>query len=218
VRNNPLNAIDPDGRETCYYNGDQVLACEGDKKRIARIDYENNLIYIKDKKGRETPYTLDARFIVRGYQEPAQQLVQELGRYTPALERFTTVGGAIAVAVPTAIVAAGAIGGSALTQLSLQGAKEILRYGSKQAAREAIEQMGLSEAAKQAALRAIARGGANQVYQLIEREGGGVIVRILRPGRDGYQVIESIIDQVGNKQVIQKAVDALGKLVHYDPK
>ncbi|MCW5971696.1 MAG: RHS repeat-associated core domain-containing protein, partial [Blastocatellales bacterium] len=118
VRNNPLNATDPSGRETCYYNGNTVLACEGAKNY--RIDYEHNLIYIKDKKGRETSHTLDARFIVRGYQDPAQVLVQELGRYTPALAKFTTNGAIVAGTVITAGTL-GLVGGGTVT-LGLSGA------------------------------------------------------------------------------------------------
>ncbi len=60
---------------------------------------------------------------------------------------------------------------------------------------------------------------ANQLtIQPRRREGGTITVRIMRPGRNGFQVIKSVISSNGSKTVIQKAYDAAGKLVHYDRK
>ncbi len=47
---------------------------------------------------------------------------------------------------------------------------------------------------------------------------GSVIVRISRPGANGFQVMESRIGPSGVKSVVQKAYDAAGNLAHYDPK
>ena len=46
--------------------------------------------------------------------------------------------------------------------------------------------------------------------------GNGVVVRIARPGRDGQQVIESVISPEGWKSVVQMGYDHLGRLTHYD--
>lgn len=52
----------------------------------------------------------------------------------------------------------------------------------------------------------------------VVEEAGNVYVRIKRAGFDGYQVVESVIKSDGTKSVVQKAYDAAGRLVHYDPK
>ena len=49
-------------------------------------------------------------------------------------------------------------------------------------------------------------------------EAGTIYIRAKRVGYDGYQVIESVIKSDGTKTVVQKAFDAVGRLVHYDPK
>jgi RHS repeat-associated protein len=122
VRNNPLNATDPTGRETCYYNGNTVLACEGAKNY--RIDYENNLIYIRDKKGNEAPYTLDARFIVRG-----SQGADTLPYFLPSNRQFATAvfglwGASVAIGATgggAAFAGGATVGGSSVTTLGLSG-------------------------------------------------------------------------------------------------
>jgi RHS repeat-associated protein len=119
VRNNPCVNTDPRGRETCYFNGNQVLACEGAKKGTYRIDYENNLIYVRDKKGNEVPYELDARFVVRAGSPAPQDFIFEMGRRAPALQTIVTGAGIYAgamIALPTIGLAAG---GSSLTTLGL---------------------------------------------------------------------------------------------------
>jgi RHS repeat-associated protein len=88
---------------------------------------------------------------------------------------------------------------------------------SKPAARQAVERLAASAAAKAAANRAISRATTKSTIDVVQ-EGTSIIVRITRPGRNGYQVIESVIKSDGTKTVVQKAYDAAGKLVHYDPK
>jgi len=90
-------------------------------------------------------------------------------------------------------------------------------FATKNAARNAISQMLLSDAQFQAALRAIARATSKSAIN-ITKEGENLIVKITRPGRNGYQEIVSTIDESGTKTVVQKAYDQSGKLVHYDPK
>ena len=114
--------------------------------------------------------------------------------------------------------ALGIVGGSALNAwrayravTAVEGATGI---ASKTAARAVLERLPISQAAKEAAKRAISRSSTIDVV----KEGGSVVVRISRPGRNGFQVIESVIDSAGGKTVTQKAFDAAGKLVHYHPK
>ena len=68
-----------------------------------------------------------------------------------------------------------------------------------------------------AALAAISRATTSSSIDLARR-GGDLVVTVIRAGFNGIQAIESVIDQAGNKQVVQKAYDMAGSLVHYDPK
>jgi RHS repeat-associated protein len=223
--NNPLLYTDPNGLKV-------------------RVCYDGDCHDYSDKQFDDSVRTLrESGFTVKGgkiFNEASDQI----GTYTrlsfddlsDSANAFIFGSGGMAdraAQIPTALVQLQAIGvlggvtggvglyyfgGTALTTFSLQGAQQVLRLTSKQAAREALEQIGVSEVVKQAARDAIRRGGATQTYEIIKQEGGGLIIRILRPGRNGYQVIESIISRDGTKQVIQKGIDALGKLTHFDPK
>jgi hypothetical protein len=94
---------------------------------------------------------------------------------------------------------------------------EIFNFAGKQAARAALQNMGLPAAQAAAAIAAVARATSTSSIQVM-RQGQNLIVQISRTGRNGYQVIESVIDQAGGKQVVQKAYDAAHTLVHFDPK
>jgi hypothetical protein len=94
---------------------------------------------------------------------------------------------------------------------------QVLNFAGKQAAKAAVQGMGLPAAQAAAAISAIARATSSSSIQIL-RQGQEVVVRIARAGANGYQVIESVIDQAGGKQVVQKAFDAANTLVHYDPK
>ncbi|MCI0524340.1 MAG: hypothetical protein L0Y75_03670 [Acidobacteria bacterium] len=111
VRNNPCSNTDPSGRETCYFNGNQVLACEGAKKSNFRIDYENNRIYVKDKKGNEVAYKLDARFVVRAGTPTLQDFTFEMDRRAEGTKGLIgiTVGTGIAVGAALPFVAPGPV-------------------------------------------------------------------------------------------------------------
>jgi len=93
----------------------------------------------------------------------------------------------------------------------------LTNLGTKPAAREALDALRVSQAQLSAALRAISRGTTSSIYD-IGRYGQNIVVRVIRQGRDGYQVIESIIRPSGDKSVVQMAYDAAGVLVHYDIK
>lgn len=103
-------------------------------------------------------------------------------------------------------------------ELAAAGASDVASYTSKSAARQALGRMGLSDAQSAAANRAIGRATTNTSIELTQSEGGNVVVRLTRPGRDGYQVMESVITQDGSKTVTQFGVNAEGAVVHIDPK
>lgn len=104
------------------------------------------------------------------------------------------------------------------TSLGLStAARAATGYTTKAAARAALEGLAASPAAKAAARKAISRATVNSTIEVVE-EAGTVYVRIKRAGFDGYQVVESVIKSDGTKEVVQKAYDAAGRIVHYDPK
>jgi len=88
----------------------------------------------------------------------------------------------------------------------------------KEAARQSVAKMSLAPEQAAAALRAISRATTTSRVQLLYKGTGDLIVRIVRPGHDGYQAIENTITPNGSKKVVQIAYDAAGKVVHYDPK
>jgi uncharacterized protein RhaS with RHS repeats len=89
---------------------------------------------------------------------------------------------------------------------------------TKGAARDALGQLGVEGAQRAAANRAIGRATSKETIDVIQTEGGDVVVKLSRPGRDGHQVIESTIKPDGSKSVVQRAYDSGGNVVHVDPK
>ncbi len=89
---------------------------------------------------------------------------------------------------------------------------------TKAEARRIIEGMGLPEAQVRAARRTIVRATASDELDVVPQPSGAILITRTRPGRDGKQVFEDTIRPDGSKQVVQKAYDAAGNLVHDDPK
>lgn len=89
---------------------------------------------------------------------------------------------------------------------------------TKAEARQIINSMGLSAAQEQSARRTIVRATASEDLDVVRQPSGAVLITRARPGRDGKQVFEDTIQPDGSKQVVQKAYDSAGRLVHHDPK
>ena len=89
---------------------------------------------------------------------------------------------------------------------------------SRASAREALAGLGGATPEQIAAAnRAIGRGTSTSTYN-VGTFGEQVVVQVQRPGANGYQVVETVVSPDGSKFVVQKAYDATGQLVHYDPK
>ena len=88
---------------------------------------------------------------------------------------------------------------------------------TKSSAPQALGQLDLTAEQLAAANRAIGRATTSSSIDVVLR-GSEVIVRISRPGADGFQVFEYIVSPDGVKSVLQLAYDSTGSLVHYDPK
>ncbi len=89
---------------------------------------------------------------------------------------------------------------------------------TKSEARRIIEGMGLPEAQVKAARRTIVRATASDDIAVTQEASGSIVITRTRPGRVGRQVFEDTIQADGRKQVVQKAYDSAGNLVHDDPK
>jgi hypothetical protein len=78
--------------------------------------------------------------------------------------------------------------------------------------------LATSAAQAAAAASAVSKATTSSSVQVF-KQGTDLVVSVIRAGAvSGYQEIEYDIDQSGNKQVIQKAFDNAGSLIHYDPK
>ena len=93
-----------------------------------------------------------------------------------------------------------------------------MQFGTKAAARQFLTGMALPELQESAVRSSINRATSTSTISIARGRGGSIIVGISRPGRDGYQLVESTIAQDGTKKVVQKAFNAAGRLVHNDPK
>jgi hypothetical protein len=89
---------------------------------------------------------------------------------------------------------------------------------TKAEARRIIEGMALPEAQAKAARRTIVRATASDDLTVTGQASGAILITRSRPGASGRQVFEDTIKADGSKQVVQKAYDSAGNLVHDDPK
>jgi hypothetical protein len=89
---------------------------------------------------------------------------------------------------------------------------------TKPEARRLIDSLNLPAAQAEAAQRTISRATRSEAIDIIELDSGELLLRRTRSGRSGWQVFEDAIRPDGGKQVVQKAYDADGNLVHDDPK
>jgi hypothetical protein len=90
-------------------------------------------------------------------------------------------------------------------------------FASKTAAKDALRQMGLSDAQLQASLRAVGKATSTSKIT-IAQNGENILISTTRPGVYGYQQFQYTIGSNGAKKVVQTAYDQFGNLVHYDPK
>ena len=88
----------------------------------------------------------------------------------------------------------------------------------KAEARQQLDSTTLPEAQLRAARRTLQRATNSEDIEIVIMASGDLLIRRTRPGKVGRQVFEDTIQPDGTKEVIQKAFDADGNLVHFDPK
>lgn len=89
---------------------------------------------------------------------------------------------------------------------------------TKAQARRIIDSMGLPPAQAAAAGRTIRRATAAEEIEVTLAASGELVIRRSRAAYVGHQVFEDVIAPDGTKQVVQRAYDAAGNLIHLDPK
>lgn len=141
-------------------------------------------------------------------------VIRSLGARTDASYKLMGVFAAGSLAGGATVANGLALSGSALAEGLIS---QTSQYLSKAAARALAQRLATTPAQAAAAASAISRATASSSVKVFQ-EGTRVVVQIVRLGQDGYQEIESVIDQAGNKDVVQKAINNAGDLVHYDPK
>jgi len=235
VRNNPLSNVDPTGQD-CVYTGDFISTGtvgiqRGNCTQAGGTYYEgtidtSSLTFNPDSGQLSFNYTNGDTIgsaTIGNVHGPSNSddispfgaaVIRSLGARTDASYQLigvfaagSVVGGA-AVANGLAVTGAGVADGI-ISQTS--------QYLSKAAARALAQRLAASTAQAAAAASAISRATSSSSVQVL-RQGSDLVIKIVRAGANGYQEIESVIDRVGNKEVVQKAYDAAGSLVHYDPK
>lgn len=148
---------------------------------------------------------------------PFESCPQGVFKTAPDIDPIT-IAEVVVVAGWTTIKIARLLTGPAIGAVSAEAGTAALALPTKAAAREALARMALPEAQAQAARSAISRATTSSSVDIVQQEGGNLLVRVVRPGANGYQAIESTITRDGIKTVVQKAWDAAGRLVHVDPK
>jgi hypothetical protein len=88
---------------------------------------------------------------------------------------------------------------------------------TKAEARRIIDSMPIPSAQADAARRTIRRATSSEEIE-ITLAIGELIIKRSRLGKVGFQVLEDTIQPDGSKEVVQKAFDASGNLIHHDPK
>ena len=107
--------------------------------------------------------------------------------------------------------------GGRLTEGALGAAGFVLKGLSKVEARAAVADLEVGTAQTAGALKAVNRATKEGVTS-VSQTGADVVVQTARPGKNGIQVMESVVRPDGSKTVVQRAYDSDGKLVHVDIK
>jgi len=89
---------------------------------------------------------------------------------------------------------------------------------TKSEARRIIDGMAIPAAQADAARRTIRRATASEDIEISVTAAAELFIKRSRLGKIGYQVLEDTIKPDGSKEVIQKAYDSAGNLIHQDLK
>lgn len=221
-RNNPILYTDPEGLDyklcnnegKCWTHSDDEVAKSKDSgefiwegSRNQKTGFDSGILY--DSEGNQI-----GTYQQTSHDSPIMQMLwgasDKLNTWQPIIEELGQLELGLFALPPGAGKATDYLAGTIIKRLTVHSMKGL----AKSAAMKAVEALPVSEAAKQAAKRAVQRAsGSNATIDIITTEAGDVIVKVTRPGFDGYQVMENYIKADGTKSVFKRAVDSTGKVV-----
>ena len=220
--NNPVSNVDPDGHDVhvCVDND------KGGQNCLNLTDPQYVDLY-RQQNGRQG-INLPGGNFPTGNITCGGQACGSAAYFEPGLESDNLVNLAIGGLFNTAIEGGvgtleGLFGSGARTAAGEAAAgEEVLVKGSKATIRDALENGAVNEIQKQAVKRALARGAAADTYTIEKLADGSIrVIRTVAGRAGGRAIYESVVDAAGNTlpgSAVQKAYDAAGNLVHYDPK
>jgi RHS repeat-associated protein len=227
VRNNPLRYVDPDGTNVLVCIDGQDKCHNYTDDQYARLLQEQN-----GKQGINLPnQALPNGNITCGgvkcgtatYFEAPLESANGMNFAIGGLFELAFKGGMSLLEglFGSGARTAGQVATGATTNAVSGPAQQIVANGTKQAVRDALENSGLSDAAKAAVKGALRRGAAGDNYTVEKLADGSVTITREVAGQAGGQAAyEQVIDGATGvtKSVVQKGYDAAGNLVHVDPK
>jgi len=224
ARNNPLRYTDPDGLDykVCVDNGNGGQNCTtyanlNDFQKAANAsgatlngNDQNGQILVNGKSIGNYQF-----FVGPGVEGPG---VPEDNILAPIL--FGGIFGGLKAGIRG--IAEGLFGGGAKAAAETTvgtAAEQVIAAGTKNAVKQAIEDAAISDGQKAAVKSALDRAASTAAVKVEKLADGSLRIATQRAGRNGFQVIEKVVDAGGKTtSVVQKGFDAPGNLVHVDQK
>ncbi|HWR14143.1 MAG TPA: RHS repeat-associated core domain-containing protein [Terriglobales bacterium] len=221
VGNNPLTFTDPDGlaKSVCRTDSNGNDACYWEGEYNGEYD-KNQKLYWNAGTGewqKDNPVPINENFLASGATNPGFLGPADVFFVrVPNLGIMSRLGKMLGLGEKAA---AGATQGAAAGGRGLLTATEgvIVSNGTKQAAKQAIEQMAAG-AQKASLKRAIDAAGSQAKITVQQLSDGSVRVMVNRAGVNGGQTMIKTVATDGTSKTVQVAVDGAGNLVHYHPK
>jgi hypothetical protein len=123
------------------------------------------------------------------------------------LDPIAWVSGGLGIAIERGVAAM-----MASRMVANEGPTIVSGLSGRGAANNALRTMGLPVAQEAAARSAISRATTKEMIEFIKQPADNLYVHISRPGRNGFQVMQSVISPNGAKGVTQYGVDAAGRV------
>ncbi len=224
LRNNPTTLTDPKGDryQVCQSdpNGNQANCANISDVQFGEFEQENHNLFTFT--GGDTGNILYQGNVVGTLQQTsvdlpsnAQQIFTNVYKIAagPANFFFNRTMDFLTIAGPGILRGAGTV-----LEVGTSIGRALASAGTKAAARDALEDLAISDAQKAAAKRAIQRATTTERVTLDRMADGSIRVLRTRPGSSGFQSFSTVIDAGGNSRTVQVGVNASGEVTHYDPK
>jgi RHS repeat-associated protein len=222
VRNNPTTLTDPDGERynVCQTdaNGNQANCADISDEQFAQFEQANKDTLTFTGNGN----VLQSGTVIGSYEQTsvdlspdAQQIFTNVHNTAagPVNFFFNRTMDFLTIAGPGILSGAGT-----MPEVGTSIGRGLVSAGTKAAARDALEDLAISDAQKATVKRAIQRATTSEKVSIDRLADGSIRVLRTRPGATGSQTFAIVVDAAGNSQRVQVAVDSAGAVVHYDIK